>query len=330
MGKIAFVFAGQGAQYTGMGEEIRQASAAAAEVFAVADELRPGTSAQCALASKEELSLTVNTQPCLFAVDLAIASALRERGVVPEGVAGFSLGEIPALTFAGAFAPRGGEQNGEDREAAAAGVRNGFRLVVARGEAMNRAAEAHEGGMMAVMRLSPEQVEKLASEYEHVWPVNYNSPAQTVAAGDRSELGELAARVKSERGMAVPLAVSGAFHSPFMEQAADELMEILKDIPYQKPAVAVYANKSALPYPEDEAAAKAQIAAQVKSPVRWQETVEHMIADGFDTFVEVGPGKTLFGLIRKISAEVSVYNVENAEGLNAAAAALKGEYHAEK
>lgn len=319
MGKIAFVFAGQGAQYPGMGKEVCEESQAARDVFAAADAVRPGTKDQCFTAPKEELSITINTQPCLFATDLAIAEALAEKGVAPAGAAGFSLGEIPALTFAGAFNGESGDREADRR----AGREAGFRLVTKRGEAMNRAAQKHDGGMAAVLKLPPEKVAALCAEQEGVWPVNFNSPAQTVVAAEKADLAEFTKKVKEAKGMAVPLAVSGAFHSPQMAEASEELKEALREIAYRKPDIDVYANASAEPYPAEEAAAKAQIAAQVKSPVQWQKTVERMIADGFDVFIEVGPGKTLAGLIKKISSEVTVYNVENAADLQAAADALK-------
>ena len=171
MGKIAFVFAGQGAQYSGMGQSLREASPAARAVFDVADTLRPGTSAQCFAAPVEELSITENTQPCLYCVDLAAAKALEEAGVIPDYAAGFSLGEIAALSFAGVFSPE-----------------EGFGFVCRRGRAMQKAGEENPGAMAAVLKLSNEQVEQLCAGFEKVWPVNYNCPGQLVCAGEKALL----------------------------------------------------------------------------------------------------------------------------------------------
>lgn len=322
MGKIAFVFAGQGAQYPGMGREISEISQRAKDVFLMADAIRPGTMDQCFHASKEELSVTINTQPCLFTVDLAVAEAVAEalisRGIRPEGVAGFSLGEIPALTFAGIFDGDGKEEEESKRS----GQETGFRLVVKRGEAMNRAAEARRGGMAAVMKLSPDRVEELCAEQEGLWPVNYNSPAQTVVAGEKEVLSGFSKRVKEAGGMAMPLAVSGAFHSPHMETASQELAEVLQDISCKESRIAVYSNRNAEPYPREPQQIRELIATQVKSPVLWQKTVEQMRNDGFDTFIEVGPGKTLSGLIQKIWPEAKVYHVEDQESLRKTVDAL--------
>ena len=239
----------------------------------------------------------MNTQPCLYTVDLAIASAVKEAGITPEAVAGFSLGEIAALTFAGVMEPE-----------------DGFRLVMQRGQLMHEAGERNPGAMAAVMRLTPEQVTELAGEHG-VWPVNYNSPAQTVVAGAKEKLPDFMAAVKEKRGMAVPLAVSGAFHSPFMTEAAEGLEEVLKTVTYHEGWCPVYANATAEPYPQDGEAAKALTALQVKSPVQWQKTIETMVKEGFDTFIEVGAGKTLTGLIRKIAPEVTAINIESMEDL---------------
>ena len=303
MGKVAFVFAGQGAQYSGMGKELCEKSPAAQVVFDVADKLRPGTSEQCFAAPVEELSITKNTQPCLYCVDLAAARALEEAGVRPDYVAGFSLGEIAALTFAGIF---------EDRQ--------GFDFVCKRGEAMQKAGEENPGAMAAVLKLTNQQVEALCQGFEKVWPVNYNCPGQLVCAGETSQIDAFCQKVGEAGGRAKKLAVSGGFHSPFMESASDALREVLEGEELREPKVPVYANFHAKPY--TLGSAKELLVQQVKNPVRWQETVEALSALGVDTFIECGPGKTLSGLIRKTVKDATVLNVQDGESLSAALEAL--------
>ena len=298
MGKIAFVFSGQGAQYPGMGQSLCEASPAAKFVFELADSLRPGTSSQCFSGTVEELSVTKNTQPCLYCVDLAAAKALEEKGVRADYAAGFSLGEVAAAAFAGIFTDK-----------------SGFEFVCRRAEAMQKAAEENPGSMAAVLKLTNEKVEELCGKFTRVWPVNYNCPGQLVVAGESGQLKEFQELVKAEGGRAAPLAVSGGFHSPFMESAASELDGVLANIELGRPRLPVYANFTAKPYSDN---AKELLVSQVKSPVRWQETVEALAAQGVDTFLECGPGKTLCGLIKKTVKTARVFQVQDAETLNAA------------
>lgn len=302
MSKIAFVFSGQGAQAPGMGKELYDCSPAAKAVFDLADSIRPGTSQQCFEGTQEELNVTINTQPCLFACDLAAAKAAQERGIQPDCAAGFSLGEAAAVAFSGMLT-----------EAEA------FSMVCKRAELMNEAAQKNPGAMAAVMKLSPQQVETLCGPIENAWPVNYNSPKQTVVAASTDTIDQVVEAASAQRGRAVKLAVSGAFHSPLMHSAADGLREYLASVSLREERLPVYANLTAEPYGEDK---KETMAAQCENPVRWQKTIENMIANGVDTFIEVGVGKTLAGLIKKINPEVTVYQIENKEGLDAAAEAL--------
>lgn len=302
MSKIAFVFSGQGAQAPGMGKELYDCSPAAKAVFDLADSIRPGTSQQCFEGTQEELNVTINTQPCLFACDLAAAKAAQERGIQPDCAAGFSLGEAAAVAFSGMLT-----------EAEA------FSMVCKRAELMNEAAQKNPGAMAAVMKLSPQQVETLCGPIENAWPVNYNSPKQTVVASSADTIDQVVEAASAQRGRAVKLAVSGAFHSPLMHSAADGLREYLASVSLREEKLPVYANLTAEPYGEDK---KETMAAQCENPVRWQKTIENMIANGVDTFIEVGVGKTLAGLIKKINPEVTVYQIENKEGLDAAAEAL--------
>lgn len=287
-----------------MGVDLIEASPAAAEVFAIANEVRPGTSEQCRSASKEELSQTENTQPCVFVHDLAVAVALRERGVVPAVCAGFSLGEVAALTFAGAF-----------------DARAGFELVCERAALMATAAERHPGGMRAIIKLDAAQVEHLATQAdEDCWPVNYNSPQQTVVAGAPDALQTLDVLVKEAGGRAMKVAVSGAFHSPYMAEATCGLAAYIEAGHAPSPLlIPVMANMTAAPYPADPQAASEVLANQVSHAVRWVDTLHALQDQGIDTFIEVGPGKTLSGLVKRTLSDVRVYSCETAEQVAAIA-----------
>ena len=311
MGKVAFLFAGQGAQHPGMCADLIESEPAAKAVFDAADAVRPGTTGQCLTGTKEELAQTINTQPCVFAADLACARALAARGVSPDVVAGFSLGEVAALTFAGAYT------DGQ-----------GFELVCHRAELMADAAEKNPGAMRAVVKLDAATVERLAAEAGDAWPVNYNSPLQTVVAGTPEACEKLDLLVKEAKGRAMKVAVSGAFHSPFMAEAERGLAAYLAEghAP-ARPSVPVLANRTGEAYPADETERVALLSSQVANPVQWVRTLQNMAADGVDTFIEVGPGKTLTGLVSRTLEGVTALPCETVEQLEAVLAALseKGE-----
>ncbi|PKM62287.1 MAG: ACP S-malonyltransferase [Firmicutes bacterium HGW-Firmicutes-21] len=305
MGKIAFVFAGQGAQYSGMGIDLYENSPAARSVFDMAERLHPDTKRLCFSSDKTELSVTKNTQPALFAMDLACAAALDEVGIRADCAAGFSLGEVPAAAYCGLL------------EAEAA-----FRYVVKRGLYMHEAATENAGAMAAVLRLSNEQVEAVCAEFAQMYPVNYNCNGQVAIAGSADEMDAFIKRVTKAGGKAIKLAVSGAFHSPFMESASDRLYDELKQCVFMPPKIPLYSNVTAKPFTDKEAAVL--MAKQVKSPVRWEQTVLNMLADGVTLFIEVGAGKVLSGLIKKISPQATLYNAERYEDIVKLGAIMEG------
>ena len=295
MGKIAFVFPGQGAQHPGMGLDLCLASPAAAAVFAMADSLRPGTSAQCFEGSDEALKQTAVTQPCLWTVETAAAAALTEAGIRADVCAGFSLGELAALSYAHVV-----------------DVSTCFKTVCLRGALMEKAAEGTDAAMAAVVKLDNAAVEEICARFEGVYPVNYNCPGQVTVTALRSRMADFSAAVKEAKGRALPLKVSGGFHSPFMAGASEAFGAHLEALDFQAPAIPIYANKTALPY---GCGMKQTLASQICSPVRWEDTVRNMIESGVDTFIEVGPGNVLRGFIARIDPTVRVFGVSDAESL---------------
>ena len=227
----------------------------------------------------------------MFAVDLACGEALREAGVVPQAVAGFSLGELAALAFSGMLR----------REDA-------FRLVCRRAELMQECAEETKGSMAAVLKLPFEQVESICASFDRAYPVNYNCPGQLVVAAAAEQMEGVAAAVKAAGGKCVPLAVSGAFHSPFMARASAEMAKELTKVPYGKGEMPVYANLTGKPYEGDYASLTAK---QIQSPVQWVATLHNLQEAGFDTFIEAGPGKTLSGLVKKTLSGVTICRTED-------------------
>ena len=290
MGKIAFLFSGQGDQFPGMGKELADKYPSAKSVFDMCDGIRPGTSEQCFNGTEEELKETKNTQPCLFAMELAAANVLFDKGVRPEALAGFSLGEVTAATAAGIF----------DNE-------TGFRLVCKRGELMQTEAEKFDTSMAAVVKLTPEQIQDVCAKYSDVYPVNFNCPGQITVSGLASQMKDFSADVKAAGGRALPLKLKGAFHSPFMNAASEAFRVELENAKINKGNITLYSDLTSMPYTDDVAEL---LSKQICSPVLWEKIVRNMIADGFDTFIEIGPGRTLTNMIKKISADVKAQTVE--------------------
>lgn len=306
MSKIAILFSGQGAQSVGMGKDLYEYSQNAKAIYDEGERLREGTLFTCFEGAGEDLTLTQNAQPCLFLTDLAFAEELKNAGVKADAAAGFSLGEIPALAFAGILS----------REDA-------FRLVALRGRKMGELAEKYPGSMVAALKLDNAAVEETCASFSEVWPVNYNCPGQLSCAGNVNELDDFCAAIKAKGGRAVKLSVSGAFHTPYMKEASEALRDFLQTVEIHAPNLALYANKSGHAYPENSEEIIETVASQASSSVRFEDTIRNMRAEGIDTFIEVGAGKTLTGFVKRTLPDAVTYTVTDVPSLQETLEALK-------
>lgn len=286
----AFVFPGQGAQFVGMGKDLYDNNATAKEMFEKANDILGFRITDLMFeGTDEDLRQTKVTQPAIFLHSVILAKTLGEE-FKPDMTAGHSLGEFSALVAAGAL-------NFED----------GLRLVSARAMAMQEACEMKPSTMAAVLGLADDVVEKICAEVPGiVVAANYNSPGQIVISGEIEavkEAGEKLAAAGARR--VLPLKVGGAFHSPCMEPARAKLAEAIENTEFKAPVCPVYQNVDALPH-TDPAEIKGNLIAQLTAPVRWTQTVKNMVKDGATEFVELGPGKVLQGLVKKIEPSVEV------------------------
>jgi [acyl-carrier-protein] S-malonyltransferase len=308
---IAFVFPGQGSQKVGMGRALAEAFPESREVFSAADRaLGFPLSRLCFEGPEAELQLTANTQPAILAASVAAERALRSRGVAPDWVAGHSLGEYSALVAAGALA----------LDDAVVAVRR-------RGVYMQEAVPVGQGAMAAILGLELAEVEAACREAaagEVVAPANINSPGQVVIAGHAAAVARAADACKARGAKrAVPLPVSAPFHCALMLPAQERLAKDLERIEFRDPALPVVRNLDARAV-RAGGECREGLVGQVSGAVRWQECVELMAREGVDTFVEVGPGSVLSGLVRKIAKGARVLNVEDPASLERSAAELLG------
>ena len=298
MSKTAFIFPGQGAQTAGMGKDFYENSRKAKDIFDMASELLSLDMRKLCFEKNDLLDKTEYTQAALVTVSMAAEHVLREWGMTADVTAGLSLGEYCAAASAGAFS-----------------TEDAVLMVRKRGIFMEEAVPANKGAMAAVIGLTGARTEEVLEKIPNVWIANYNCPGQLVITGEKSAVETAGSSLKEAGAKRVILLnVSGPFHSPMLEGAGKKLAEVLKTVTVQAPVTPYVTNVTA-EYVTEEEAIKELLAKQVASSVLWQQSVERMIADGVDTFVEIGPGKTLTGFLRKIDCSVKGFSIEKPEDL---------------
>ena len=300
MQRTAFIFSGQGAQATGMMQDLYQASPAARKVFETADRcLERSISTLCFEGVQDDLNLTHNTQPCVLAAELAAYAAIMEKGIKADAVAGFSLGEYGALVAAKAF-----------------GMEDAFKVIQIRADAMQEAVPVGKGGMAAVMKRSKDEVEALCKEAGgYVIPVNFNCPGQIVVSGEMEAVDRLVRIAMDRKIRVIKLPVSAPFHCAMMEPASRKLEAAFGKISFQTPVIPCYSNVDARPYKVGASIAQ-QLCLQAKSPVLWEQTIRQMNDDGITTFIELGPGTTLSKFVKKTLDNARIFNVNSVDTLN--------------
>ncbi len=300
MNKIAFVFPGQGSQYSGMGQDLYENYAAAKNIFEEFNSiLNKNIKKLCFEGSEEDLKQTVNSQPAILAVSLAAYAAFKSKiGLQPDYLAGHSLGEYSALYAGGVIS-----------------LSEIIKLVQKRAELMN---EAQSGSMSAILGMEDEKLEQMLKEISPegiICAANYNTPGQTVISGETTAVekaNQLASQMGAKR--VIPLAVSGGFHSRLMKPIAEKFARYVNDTNINDANVPVVTNVDARPT-VDKAEIASKMIKQMYSSVYWKQTITFMAEQGVDTFIEIGPGKVLSGMIKKICSTAKVYNISNAESL---------------
>ncbi len=306
MSKIAFIYPGQGAQKAGMGKDFYENSESARAVFDRASEILDLDMKELCFEENDRLDLTEYTQAALVTTCLAMTKVVSEHGIRPDVTAGLSLGEYCAIAVAGGM-------SGEDA----------IRTVRKRGILMQNTVPAGEGAMAAVLGLEASAIEEVIADIEGVTIANYNCPGQIVITGVTAKVEEASEKLKAAGAKrVVMLNVSGPFHSPLLKSAGEELLKELENVEIHKLEIPYVTNVTA-EYVQNEEEIKGLLGQQVSSSVRWEQSIRKMIEEGVDTFVEIGPGKTLAGFMRKISRDVAMYNIGTWEDVEKVAEALK-------
>ncbi|WFR58410.1 ACP S-malonyltransferase [Anaerocolumna sp. AGMB13025] len=300
MGKTAFIFPGQGAQYIGMGKDFYERYEDSKQVFEEASQILGIDMAALVFEENDKINITEYTQIAMVTTCMAILAQVEKSGIKPELQAGLSLGEYPALMASGVLS-----------------FSEGIKVVRQRGILMQEAVAPGAGAMSAVLGMENALIEKICEETEGIVTVaNYNCPGQLVISGEKHAVAAASeALLNNGAKRVIPLNVSGPFHSPMLKEAGDKLYEVLNSVQINDPVTPYTANVNAEIINNKEEI-QTLLAKQVYSSVKWQQSVEHMIANGVDTFIEIGPGKTLSGFIKKIDRSLKVINIEKVEDLD--------------